>query len=255
MTDPTYYKATRPDGTDFKSGTIDYAAALASGAVIRHPAARKIRDDASTYLSVSVEPADCTGFSWPCRLFRVEPVGRVMGAGKVPLTASPNKRAVPALRVVEELPAWQALGPNGEAVATFIDRLPTLSPEQIRALAAARRAAGAAGAAYDAACDAAYDAAYAAAGDAAGAAWAAYDAAYAAAGDAAVAAAYAAAYDAACDAAYAAAGDAAWAAYDAAYAAAGDAARAILVRDRIAPQHFAILTQPFRDAGLGEWLA
>ena len=74
----TYYKATRPDGTDFYSGDIDYGAALLSGEVVRHPKAKKVRDAPATYLSVSVEPADCTGFSWPCRLFRVEPVGRVM---------------------------------------------------------------------------------------------------------------------------------------------------------------------------------
>lgn len=32
----TYYKATRPDGTDFRTGTIDYAAALRTGEIIRH---------------------------------------------------------------------------------------------------------------------------------------------------------------------------------------------------------------------------
>jgi hypothetical protein len=33
-----YYKATRPDGTDFRTGTVDYAAALASGEPVTHPA-------------------------------------------------------------------------------------------------------------------------------------------------------------------------------------------------------------------------
>ena len=113
-----YYKAVRPNGTDFRTGTINYGAALVSGEVVRHPVtSKRVWDAPSTYLSVSVEPADCTGFAWPCRLFRVEPVGRVMGAGKVPLSASPNKRAVSALRVVEELPAWQAFGPNALYVA------------------------------------------------------------------------------------------------------------------------------------------
>ena len=139
-----YFKATRPDGTDFRTGTIDYGAALASGEVARHPSARKLRDKPETYLSVSVVAADCTGFSWPCRLFRVEPIGRVMGAGKVPLTASPNKRAVSALRVVEVLPAWQALGPNGEAIAALIKRCGTLTVDQIERLVAARDAAWAA---------------------------------------------------------------------------------------------------------------
>ena len=192
----TCYKATRPDGTDFWTGTIDYGAALVSGEIIRHPAARKVRDEPSTYLSVSIAPADCTGFSWPCRLFRVEPVGRVMGAGKMPLQASPNKRACSALRVVEELPAWQALGPNGEAVAAFIERVRGATPDEIKRLVAAR----------------------------------------------------AAAWDAARDAAWAAARDAAW-------DAARDAAWAILVRDLITEAQYATLTQPFRDAGLGEWVA
>ncbi len=30
---PEYYKAVRPDGTDFYTGRVDYAAHLASGAV------------------------------------------------------------------------------------------------------------------------------------------------------------------------------------------------------------------------------
>jgi hypothetical protein len=145
-----YYKATRPDGRDFYSGTIDYAAALASGEVIRHPSAKKTRDDPKTYISVSVSPSDCTGFFWPCRLFRVEPVGQVMAK----LRASPSKRAASALRVVEELPAWQALGPNGEQVAAFIARLRTLTADEAKLLAAAWDAA------WDAAGDAAWDAAW-----------------------------------------------------------------------------------------------
>lgn len=150
------YKATRSNGRDFRTGTIDYAAALVSGEVVRHPVARKVRDLASTYLSVSVSPTDCTGFSWPCRLFRVEPVGRVMAS----LSASPSKRAVSALRVVEELPAWQVFGPQGRQVAAVIERAMALTQDEARRLAAAR------------------DAAWAAAGAAAGAAvWAAAGAA------------------------------------------------------------------------------
>lgn len=134
-----YYKATRPDGTDFATGTIDYAAALASGEVIRHPSKRKVRDDASTYLSVSTEPADCTGFSWPCRLFRVEPIGRVGTASNLP-----NKRTTRALRVVEELPAWQAFGPNGEQVAAYIEACKALTVDDWQKVAAAWAAAAAA---------------------------------------------------------------------------------------------------------------
>ena len=126
-----YYKATGPDGRDFHTGTIDYGAALLSGEVVRHPTSKlKVPGDAGTYLSVSTEPADCTGFRWPCRLFRVEPVGRV---GRAPIgDRLPNKRTTLALRVVEELPAHMALGPNGEAVVAFIERCRTMTPEQVR---------------------------------------------------------------------------------------------------------------------------
>jgi hypothetical protein len=164
----TYYKATRPDGTDFQTGTIDYGAALVSGEVIRHASKKKTRDEPSSYLSVSVAATDCTGMRWPCRLFRVEPVGRVM----TNLSASPNKRAVSALRVVEELPAHQSLGPNGEQVAAFIEACRSPTFDDWRKV----------GAAWDAARAAVGDAAWAAVGDAAwGAAWAAVGAAVGAA--------------------------------------------------------------------------
>ena len=167
------FKATRQDGRDFYSGTIDYAAACGTGEVIRHPGAlidrvtgitvrprKLVRDDPGTYISVSVSEADCTGFTWPGRLFRVEPVGRVMGGGKVPLKASPNKRAVSALRVIEELPAWRLFGPNGQDVVAIIERCATLTADEVGRLAAAWDARDAAwDAAWDAARDAAWDAA------------------------------------------------------------------------------------------------
>lgn len=143
-----YYKATHPDGKDFYSGTIDYGAALVSGEVIRHPSKRKVRDNAATYLSVSTSPSDCTGFSWPCRLFRVEPIGRVGTASDLP-----NKRTTRALRVVEELPAWQSFGPNGERVVAFIDACGKLTKDDWRKVAAAWAAA------REAAWDAAWEAA------------------------------------------------------------------------------------------------
>jgi hypothetical protein len=215
----TYYKATRLDGTDFYTGTVDYAGALASGEVIRHPD-RRVRDDASTYLSVSIAAADCTGAEWPCRLFRVEPVGRPTKASSLP-----SKRCVSALRVVEELPAHLALGPNGEQVAAFIDACRAMTKDDWKRV------------------DAAWAAAWAAAR---GAAW---DAAWDAARGAARAAARAAAWDAAWDAARGAAWAVAW---GAARAAAWDAARAIVTRDIITVDQYDILTQPFVDAGFAE---
>ena len=160
----TYYKATRPDGTDFHTGLVDYAGALASGEPVTHPGGvRSATGDAATYLSVSTTSSDCTGFRWPCRLFAVEPVDPWTPHA----TDLPNKRACLSLRVVEELPAWQVFGPNGERVVAVIDRASRLTADEIERLGAAWIAA------WDAAWDAAWAAAWAAAGDAArAAAWA-----------------------------------------------------------------------------------
>ena len=165
----TYYKATTPNGTDFWSGTIDYAAALETGEIIEHRATM-IRDDPSTYLSVSIHPTNCTGMRWPCRLFRIEPVGRTLTA------INDSKRCCHALRVIEERPAHEALGPQGEQVAALIERARALTADEVGGLSAARDAAWAAArnaaraAARNAARNAARDAARAAARDAA---WAA----------------------------------------------------------------------------------
>lgn len=153
----TLFKATRPDGLSFQAPRVDYASACGTGEVIRHPSRRKTRDDASTYLSVSTSEADCTGFSWPARLFVVEPVGRVMSR----LSASPNKRAVSALRVVEELPSWRLFGPQGEEVVALIDKAKTVTADDVARLRSAWGAARAAarGAVRDAAREAARGAA------------------------------------------------------------------------------------------------
>ena len=91
----TYFKATRPDGTDFHTGTIDYAAALASGEIVQHPTSkRKANGDAATYLSISTVATDCTGFSWPARLFAVAPIGAVGCVAELP-----NKRTCLKMRV------------------------------------------------------------------------------------------------------------------------------------------------------------
>jgi hypothetical protein len=215
----TYYKAVRPDGTDFRTGTVNYLA----GGVIRHPgSAAMVPDEPSTYLSVSTEPAGTLfGGRWPCRLLTVEPVGDVLED----LAASLHKRAVLAVRVTGEVEAWRALGPNGRHVAAFIDRVAALTAGEATALAAAWNAA------WD-------DAAWAAAAwdDAA---WnaAAWSAALAAARDATRTAAWAAAGDAARDAARAAARSAAaW------------AAAALVVRDVLTPENYDTLTLPWRRA-------
>jgi hypothetical protein len=205
----TLYKATRTDGTDFRTGTVDYGAHCGKRALVGHPFPdqKMVSNDASTYLSVSVSAADTLiGGSWPCRLFRVEARGSVLSG----LSASPNKRAVQSLKVVEELPAWQSLGPNGDHVVAFIEKCRVLSADELKRLAAAWEAAARA---------AARDAAWAAAGATA----------RAAAGDAARAAAW--------DAVGEAAGGAA-----------RGAALALVVRDVLPQRDYDILTMPCRRA-------
>ena len=143
----TYFKAVRPDGTDFYSGTVQWAPTQGEipegGIVVTHPTSMAWEEDHSTHLCASAAPADCTGFSWPCRLLEVEPVGEVYHhAG--------SKRSALSWRVVRELPAVEAFGPQGAAVAALVDGL-----ERRSAATAAR------GAAWDAAWGAARDAAVA----------------------------------------------------------------------------------------------
>jgi hypothetical protein len=178
-----YFKATAPTGRDFRTGTIDYAGALVTGELVKHPlSGAMLHNEASTYLSVSVVPAETLiGGAYPCRLFVVEPVGEILDN----LSASRYKRACKSLRVIEELPGWQALGPNGQRVDALIKRARALEYAEARKLDAA----------WDAARDAAWGAAWGAArGAARGAAW---DAALGAAWDAARGAAWDAAWGAA----------------------------------------------------------
>lgn len=172
MTD--YFKATRPDGTDFRTGTVNYGAALTSGEVLRHPA-KSVKGDPSTYFSVATVATDCTGMKWPCRLFRVKPVGRALRATE----NLPNKRRLSALRVVEELPAHEVFGPQGADVVAVIERARALTVDEAQQMHLAWEAAShlsrdAARDAAWAARDAARDAAWVAARDAAWVAACAY---------------------------------------------------------------------------------
>jgi len=214
----TYFKAVRPDGGSFNDPSFRWV--VEPGGVTTHPlrgkAIRKHTDGAAGYLSVSVAAADCTGFSWPCRLLVVEPVGRVWTPEPVGL---PSKRAGLRWRTVGERPAHEAFGPQGAHVAALIDRCHVLTSGDITRLAAVRVAArdAARGAAWDAVRDAAR-----------GAAWAAVREA---------------AWDAARDAAWNAAREAAW---DAARYAARDAAWGLVARGLIATAHYDTLTGPWR---------
>ena len=136
------------------------------GIVVTHPHPHAM--DPSGWLSVATTPTDCTGMAWPCRLLLVEPVeGHPVTA---PLDNLPRKRAASAWRVVREMPATDALGPQGVEVAAIIERAGRLTRDEAMRLATARAAAR--DATMAATTDAAWDAARAAA-------WAARDAALA----------------------------------------------------------------------------
>lgn len=196
-----YFKATRLDGTDFRTGTVDYGGALESGTQLPLlTSADGYACCTDTVYHASDVPAETlVGGSWPCRLFEV--------TGD-PVAQEDHKFGFRTLTVTREIPAWQALGPNGGAVAALIERAARLTEGEASSLIAARASAR--------------DAVGAAAWDAAGAA----------------------AWDAAGDAARVAAGDAAWVA---AWAAAWVAARALVVRDLITEEQFGILYGPWQS--------
>ena len=214
MSDETFWKATRPDGTDFYTGTIDYAAACESGQPVTIPEVDNPSCCTGTVLHASTVPTETLiGGSWPCRLFEVT---------GTPVAEEEHKRGFFSLTVVREADAHLALGPQGEHVAALTKRAKRLDHHESASLQAAW------GPAVDAARDAAVDAARDAAGVAARVA------AVAAARDAVGYAAGAAARDAAVVAVW----DAAW-----------DAAGALVVRDLIG-QRF---TQAAYRTLVGPW--
>ena len=165
-----YYKAVRPDGTDFFSGKVRWLPPVGEplpegGLIVRHPTATtpSFGDDAADYLSVSTEPANCTGMQWPCRLARLEATDAAVWTPDA--TALPNKRAAVVWLVTAEVDAWQALGPQGREVAAIIDRARMLTADELRQWVAVWGAARGAvwGAARGAARGAAWDAAWGAA--------------------------------------------------------------------------------------------
>jgi len=159
----TFFKAVRPDGTDFHTGTIHWLPADGEpipegGWLVEHPNPGDVGIwDAAFYLSVSAVETDCKGFSWPARLLSVEPVGDVW----TPHPGSfPRVRAAHAWRVIEELPAWQALGPQGREIETLLGQIESLTEDQTLEISATLDATldAAQYAALDAALDVALDA-------------------------------------------------------------------------------------------------
>ena len=158
-----YWKSVRLDGTDFHTGTVQWATpgrGRTRPRTVKHPTAKQVGGDASEYLSASTVPTDCTGMQWPCRLLTVEPVEGHEVTIPEPDTL-PHKRASVAWRVTGEVDAYAALGPQSAQIATLIRRAATITEDEARRLRAAWDAAwdAARGAAWDAAWDAARGAA------------------------------------------------------------------------------------------------
>ena len=209
----TYFKATRPDGTDFHTGTVQYTVGESLPRIPKVAGVAR-RCCTSTVYHASDTPSETLiGGSWPCILFEV--TGRVVAS-------EGHKHGFVTLKVVREIPAWQALGPNGESVARLIEQAKTITATQAEELRAAWDAA------RGAARDAPWDAAWVAAWDAAR--------------DAARGAARGAPWDTPWDAAWVAARVAA---RDAAWVAARDAAVAFVVRDLITEEQFQLLAGPW----------
>ncbi len=199
-----YFKALRPDGTDFATGKTNPVLGewmpKIEGLLSICERGYHVADAAAETL---------VGGSWPCKLYRVE--AKVFDRSQSFKGGHRHKGVCRTYRLIEELPAWQAFGPNGEAVVALVEQARTLTPEDATRLAAA----------WSVARYAAWSVAR----------YAARDAARDAAGSAARAAARAAAMAAA---------------MDAARAAAMDAASALVVRDLITTEQFDILYGPWR---------
>ena len=109
----TYYKAVRPDGTDFWTGTVRWLprTPLKRARTVRHPSStRVVKGDHSTSLAVSTDPTELPGAGWPMRLCRVIPVGGM-------IITDTCKRQSLAWRVVEEVDPALRFGPQGPHVA------------------------------------------------------------------------------------------------------------------------------------------
>jgi len=229
----TYWKSVRPDGTDFHTGTVQWAtpgAGRTRPRTVKHPTAKQVGAGASGYLSVSTVPTECTGMEWPCRLLTVEPVEGYPVTTPEP-GALPHKRASVAWRVTGEVDAHAALGPQAAQVAALIGRVAAITEDEARRLRAAQNASWYA--AWGAAQDAAWYAVW----------YAARDAAWNAVRDAA----WNAVRDAERDAVRSATRYAAWgAAWSATRHSVWGAACALVTRDLISTEHYDTLTTPWR---------
>lgn len=171
----TYYKAVRPDGTDFWTGKVKWLPSRPTktgqfrNRVIEHPTSLyAIQGVHRTSLAASDDPTDLPGAPNDARAMRLAVVEPVEGHPPVRCDCGcAHKWQAIAWRVVREIPTHVRYGPQGVHVVALIEQLSALTPARARQIAAARGAARYA--ARDAAWDAAGGAAWGAAGGAAGA--------------------------------------------------------------------------------------
>jgi len=115
-----YYKTTSPDGVDFLTGRVNYAAALFSGGTFP-----------SEYQSLFESPPRALSEGrWPCRLFEVESA-----------LINPGLTNPPVLRVVREIDAHRVFGPRGKQVTELIERASRIDSEEQAALLVAQESA------------------------------------------------------------------------------------------------------------------
>ncbi|MFD4904183.1 hypothetical protein [Kitasatospora purpeofusca] len=122
---PTYYLATRPDGTVLTAGTGPDPISLLTpdgDGIVHHP--NPAADGtwySGTRFTLTTRPGEALAgmWSWPARLFVVEPLGE---GGHNRHTGTTR-----ALRVVAETDAHQALGPRGLQVLEHLEALPGLA--------------------------------------------------------------------------------------------------------------------------------
>lgn len=124
---PTYYRAFSASKEGSAHGPATW---WPQGSHTAHLAARS-----HGFQCAASEPGEVlAGGRWPCRLFVVEPCGEVLTVSSVL-----HIDACTRWRILAEIPAWQALGPNGQDVAALLDQARALTFEQAKQIAATAR--------------------------------------------------------------------------------------------------------------------
>jgi hypothetical protein len=123
-----FYKAVRPDCTDFTTGltklTLGEWMPDIRGRLAWCTNGYHVSDVITETLIARIGAA-----TWPARLFEVEAPEVLSHQDMSP------KHLCRTYRPVRELPAWQAFGPNGQEVVRFIESCEHITREQTNALA------------------------------------------------------------------------------------------------------------------------